>query len=84
MSPVLRLVEHISERSRTRELSSFITGWHSRQLTERQKEQLSLLYKERNRTILEIATIKSEARERGQRHDPAAFTSFSYTRMMDF
>ena len=84
MSTILRLIENISERARSRELSMFITGCHSRQLTERQKEQLSLLYKERNRTILEIAAIQSEARERGQRPDPAAFTSFSYTRMMDF
>lgn len=84
LSPVIRLLDQLSGRAKSKELSKYITGWHSRQLTERQKEQLSLLYKERNRTILEIAAIQSEARERGQRPDPAAFTDFSYTRMMDF
>jgi hypothetical protein len=58
----------------------------TKELDERQMEAMTGLFRERNKTLIEIATIKSETRNREANNirDPFAFTSFSYMRNMSF
>lgn len=48
---------------------------------------MTSLYRERNKALIEIASMQAEARVRvanNVREDNTAFTSFSYTRGMNF
>ena len=58
----------------------------SRELDEKHKEALAQLLRERNKILFEVVTISNEqrAREAQRVSSQGQFTSFSYTRNMDF
>ena len=53
-------------------------------MTEKQRDALMGLFKERNKTLMEIAGLQGQARAVRNPSAIEAYTNFSYSRQMDF
>jgi hypothetical protein len=53
-------------------------------MSESQREALMGLFKERNKTLMEIAGLQGQARAARNPNTIEAYTNFSYSRQMDF
>ena len=80
---IIRVIELLQLRLSS--MRDFLLSVDS-ELDEDQRLLLSDFYRERNRVLIEIASIQSESRNRelNRVNDPSAFVSFAYTKGINF